>query len=378
MKIKINKNHFNIKIIAFIIYNIIYTLYMLGYVSRNINLVSLFIFMIVCLMNMKKEKKYKFQKEFFAIIGFISFLLLYTLIVQMIHSDVNIRQMSGLLYLIAAISSAFLIINTTDEIVIKDYLNVVFIRMIALFVLKNITNFSLTNLQAINWFDSYSSVFESSMAHEFMIFTIIYKYFKENKLSFLSMILCVLCFKRLAMIVAVLFFIFYNEKFFEKPVGKYMINITKAFFMISPFILMFMISDSGQVLFNKIFHISLNEFSTGRSYIINVVKNGMEYFNGYGSTSYYLKTIIRDRYVEDIHCDLLRLTWECSYISVLLYVNIIINMVKRNKLLFVIVLYCLLEMFVSHFLEGYSIWLVIYLFIYIVLNNKKGEKENYG
>jgi len=323
-----------------------------------------------------------YQKEelcFYWRIKKISFFIIIVILIsmarQVFYNDINISLLTGILYVALPILDVFFIVNTSSEEEIKRYLYIIFYRMILLFILTNISNLSLSNILMINWGDSQSSMFESSMAHDFMFMVVVFKYLKKNKLSFISMIFCILCFKRFAFLCAVVFYFFYNFIFKKEEVSKRLITVVKIIFILIPFITLFVVSDTGQEIFYNLFGIPLNQFTTGRTFYINLVLKNMNYYNGYGSTHYYLSNIYGDTYVTSIHCDLLRIYLECGILAVIICVNNWFSIIKKKRVLFYLMVYAFIEMFVSHFLEGMGIWMILYLFIYLVLYGK-GEKSN--
>lgn len=373
--VSIKKKDINLRIISFIIYNIIYAFYMSGYISRNLNIISLLIFTIICIISGSKKKKYTFVPETKKLLFFIIYVIFVSFIRQVYYRDVNISLFSGLLYVILPIVVVFFVVNTSEKDEVKRYLYIIFFRMIFLFLLTNYNNLSLTNFLMINWGDSQSSLFESSMAHEFMFMVVVFKYLKKDIYAFISMIFCILCFKRLAFLCAVSFYFFYDFIFKKEEVSKRVILVVKFLFILTPFITLFIVSKEGQELFYNLFKIPLNQFTTGRTYYINLVLSNMQYYNGYGSTHNYLLNIYGDTYVTSIHCDLLRLFLECGFLSVFICVNSWFNIIRRKRVLFYLMSYAFLEMFVSHFLEGMGIWMIFYLFIYLVLYEGKSEKS---
>jgi len=63
MKIAIKKSDINLRMISFIIYSLVYVFYMLGYLSRTINLISLMLFSIICFFCVIKKKNFVFTEN---------------------------------------------------------------------------------------------------------------------------------------------------------------------------------------------------------------------------------------------------------------------------------------------------------------------------
>lgn len=377
MKYKISKRYFNRRIMLFALYNIVYVLYMIGKLPRSANLVSLSLFTIVCLFDVIPKRKYRFLNEIKLIMIPIIVMIGISLIKQVYYNDFSLSRMTNILYLVLPAVDAFAIVNTVkDREELKEFVYIMFIRMGVLFLLQNWGNFSLNALRTITFRDSSSSVFESSMAHELFFMVIIFKYLNKNKLAIISGILCMLCFKRLSFLLTLLVLIFYDRIPQNKDVKKWIIVFAKGFFIVSPLIIIFLVSKTGSTWFLNTFGVDLNVFSTGRMFYINLVHSRMDHIAGYGATHEFLAKVIGDQYVTSIHCDVVRITWECTIISLILYINNMIELVKKNYVLFFMMMYCLFECVISHFMEGMTAWLLIYIFVYIVKTDK--EPSNVG
>ena len=394
MKLKISKRYFNRRIILFAIYNLIYVFYMTGFLPRSANLISLVLFTAVCCFDLVPKRKYRYINEIKLIIVPIIVMIIISFVKQAYYNDFSLSRMTSILYLILPAIDAFAIINTAkDKKELEEYIYIMFFRMILLFLLQNRGNFTLNALMAITFSNSDSSVFESSMAHELFFMMIVFKYLKKDKLAILSAIVCMLCFKRLSFLLSLVVLIFYRRIPEKKAVNKIILSCAKVLFVISPFLILFLVSNSGISWVSITFGLDLNVFSTGRVYYINLVQRNMQYFLGYGATHEYLAHIYRDDYVTSIHCDVVRIMWECSIVSLIVYVNNMIELVKKNYVLFFIMMYSLLECVISHFMEGMTTWLLIYIFIYLVnsdqivneaeteqnhVNRRKTSKESYA
>lgn len=376
MKLKVSKKYFNRRIILFAIYNLVYVLYMTGKLPRSANLLSLGLFTFVCCFDLLQKRKYRYVKEIKLIIVPIIVMILISFVKQVYYNDLSLSRLSNILYIILPAIDAFAIINTAkDKKELEEYVYIMFIRMVMLFLLQNWGNFTVNALRAITFSNSDSSVFESSMAHELFFMVIVFKYLKKDKYAIISAILCMLCFKRLSFLLSIVVLVFYNRIPKDKPVNKILLRCMKVFFILTPFVILFLVSDSGRLMFSRVFGLDINVFTTGRVYYINLVKSHMPYFAGYGSTHEYLAKVYRDDYVTSIHCDVVRIMWECSLVSLIVYINNMIELVKKNYVLFFIMMYCLLECVVSHFMEGMTSWLLIYIFIYLVNSDHQTVRD---
>jgi len=367
MKLKISLANINRRIVLFAIYNVVYALYMAGFLPRIANLISLGVFSAVCCIDIIGKKSFKFVHELKIILFPILIMIIISFVKQVYYADYSIQRMANILYLILPAIDAFAIINSyKNEKELENYIMIMFARMVLLFVIQNYDKITINALQAITFSDSESSVFESSMAHELFFMIIVFKYLQRNKLAILSALLCMLCFKRLSFLLSIVVLIFYKRIPQNVEVKKWMVIFAKVFFIISPLFILWLISDTGSLWFSNTFGIDLNVFSTGRMFYINLVNHRMSYCAGYGATHEFLANVLRDNYVTSIHCDVVRIVWECTVVSLAVYVNNVINLARKHYVTFIIIVYCLIECVVSHFMEGMTSWLLIYIFIHMV------------
>lgn len=376
---KINKkNTFNFfKLFIFLMYNVAYVLYMAGYINRTINLAILSIFLLMCIyqyfFNRRSgvKKKVTFGKEFKAAMAVVVAFFIISGIIQLVHGNVQTYLLSELLYNIIPPVLAFFWINTTDYEELKPYFYIFFIRSLFNFILRKGSNFTLQNIMSISWSNSKSSVFETPLAHDFIFLEIIFLYFKKTKIATISTLLCLLSFKRISFILAVLILIGYHalrrsnvaKNYIQRGVCKKTMVITFVIMCIMPLILNWMVSSSGLSYFRKK-GIDLNEFTTGRVGIIQFVNKNIPYYNGYGSSDHFLTTSGITTYVKlgSMHCDLLKLYYEVTIVGVIIFTYCMIYIAKRKKIIFFMLIYLFMELISSHFLDVLSVWNMFFMF----------------
>lgn len=364
----------NFKLLLFVLYNFAYVLYMIGIIPRIVNLALLLVFIISCLYKYIIERnkilfteKDLFKTEFFSALKIVGFFLLVSIIIQIYHHDYQRYLFNEILYNLIPPVIAFFWINTTEKKDCFPYFVVFFLRTIFYFILKNKNNFSLDNIMMISWNDSKSSVFEIVLAHDFLFLEIIFLYFKKEKFAIISLIFCLLSFKRLSFILAIIILILYyvlrkKENILNNSVNKLLLIITLLFFCIVPFFIQWLISDNGISFFYSK-GIDLNKFTTGRTNIVRYVINNIKYFNGYGSSDYFMEHSFGVyALLGSMHCDTLKLYYEVTEIGVIIYFFEMLKIARKHYLIFFMLFYLFLEVTVSHFLDQLSVWNMFFMF----------------
>ena len=391
------KDNINIdlKFIIFILYNITYVAHMLEFIPRFVNLVILAFFIIICFgeysykrkgMILKKDDL--FFSEFISAMIVVLVFFIVSVLVQVCNMDFNFYIITELLYNVIPPVLTFFWINSTEKKSCYKYFLVFFLRNILYFVLANRDNFTIANITGISWSDSKSSVFELVLAHDFLFLELILLYFKKEKLAICSLFLCLLCFKRLSFICAFLVLIVYyifklvkkrkkHLKILDIEIPKFIVIGLALVFSIAPVVLQWMVSDEG-IQFFKEMGINLNKFSTGRVGVINYVVNNIEYFNGYGSSDYFMEHSTKGSFARlgSMHCDTLKLFYEVTEIGVIVFFYEMLKISKKNIIVFIMMLYILLEVTISHFLDQLSVWNMFFMFTAYIYSYSTNESES--
>lgn len=382
------------KLIAFIIYNFVYVFYMLGHMPRVMYLALLMFFIIICVAEYADNKDYilfqekdNFIEEYRRGMLIVLALLLISVFFQIIHREFGGYLVGSLLYVFLPPTMAFFWINTTEEDERFTYILVILGKNVLYFILANLGNFTLSNILKISWSDSKSSVFETPYAHDFFFLELIFLYFGNYKISFVCMLLCMLNFKRISFILSVLVFIGWMimKKFpeldelihSECEINVILRRVVLVVWCVIPIGVLFMVSDFGLELFRNTFGIELNDFTTGRTSIIRYVLENIGNFNGFGSSDHYLKTSDNEalRILGSMHCEVLSLYLETTVIGVFIYMYQMMEIVRKNLLIFFMMMYLILELIFSHFLNQLGVWSMFFMFMAMIYcENKKAEE----
>lgn len=207
MKIKIWR--LNCSLILFIIYNFIYSVYMAGFMTRTAYLASLAIFLgysFAHIIYVRSGRivlgQLKFWDETRLILLTILCFLSITLIRQAFYVNFVPFFVERLLYLALPIVIVFCIMNSNVEDK-TIFVYIMLFRMILQFLLVNFNQLTLDNIMSISWFDSSSSLFESSQAHELFIITVLLLCIKRKLLAVIATVLCMLNFKRVSFLFCI-------------------------------------------------------------------------------------------------------------------------------------------------------------------------------
>ena len=362
-----------LKVGVFFLYNISYVLYVRGYIPQSINLFLIVLFIGLNMLDFLVKNEWKlrkhtfFKRELWLVLWACIVIAAISLIIQLRNHNLQSYMFTGILHIV------FFWIHSTSKEVRDVYFTIFVIRFLFHFILIGAGGFNVNNILAISWFDSKSSVFESSNAHDLLFLVLYYKYRNKKAMSIICMILCMLSFKRLSFILAPLCIIFY-DKITDKPVPKSLLLGTKVFFTMSPFIYFTLMSDALNIYFVSQFGITVNQFMTGRLTLVKTVLNQPKILNGYDSTTDFF---MHNGFLSwNMHCDVMKLYLETTIVSLIVVVNNFFEIVKKDFRLYLMMVYAFIVLVTSHFLDYISGWIIIYMIVAVVYFDKIQQNDN--
>ena len=154
---------------------------------------------------------------------------------------------------------------------------------------------TLANIKSISFTNSYSP-FESELAFVFLIFECFYLYMGKRRNAIISLILCILSFKRICMLVSIVFFVLSKWLIQKKSVNKKVVIVTVIFFVLLPMLTCVLLNDKLETWFYQTFHVTLYEATLSRSSRIEAVMNSGQIKYGLGSVTTYLT-----QYLNHVH-----------------------------------------------------------------------------
>lgn len=385
--------------VTFLIYNLTYVFYMVGYIPQIINFASLVFCLGYNLLIIGKRHDFKigrtwfFWNEYKSSLFIVGSFTVITLFIQAINLSFNFKSfLATLLYFVVPPIIALTFANSSKEPSLYKCMLIMLLRCVLYFLLKNRGLLSLANILTISWSDTKSSVFEMVIAHDFLFLEIIFLYLKKPKTAIVSMLFCMLCFKRVSFLLAVIVLsAYYLNKFARKTGSNLYVDMekkttlgTQRFVLVgmifSTFIMNYLYSDKGISMMRN-FGIDLAEVTTGRVNIVNYVKNSIGRFNGLGSISFYLKhnDIAKYQVLANMHCDVLGLLYEVTIVGSIIFFATTLKIGRKNRYSFILLMYIFVEMVVSHMLDSLNIWMIFYIFVaYLSVRERNMyEEANY-
>lgn len=300
-------------------------------------------------------------KWYFIAIGSLAVI---TIIFQ-IKNGFKSFAISELLYLLLPLIFVVLVVSV-DCINITRVLDNFFFVAVICFLLDAIGVF--TTLKSLNFMESSSPLENpSSLLFVFLELYYLVRYDKRNGRSLICLLLTILTFKRIAVILAILFFIL-APMVKNKKVPRWLFAITTIFFCAMPFLLELFYSNITASFFLTRFGIDFNELSMDRfartSYVLNHIG---EIKYGFGSVTYFLTENYGkgDASNRSLHCDLLRIFLECTFVGTFIYNICYFLSVKKNAVSFLLMFGIFIQMIFNHPIGAGTVgrWIIIYLLI---------------
>ena len=320
-------------------------------------------------------------KEYVLVFGGITFLFAITAILQMINGF-NSYAINEAVYYYTPLIFIIVYSQISDEQDVETILNYLFVLYVIVFLRNFAGQLTLANLKSISFANSYSP-FESELAFVFLIFECFYLYMGKRKNAIISLILCILSFKRISMLAAIGFFIFSKWIVVKKAVNKKIVIVTTVVFVLLPILTCLMLNDTLEAWFYQIFHVTLNEITLTRSSRIEAVINSGQIKYGLGSVTTYLTKYLNALHGSNfsnrnLHNDLVKIYLECGILGSIVFTYIYMKAASVSRMLFVMMCYIFFECYFNHLFGAGStdIWILIYLIMSIAgMTTRNAESD---
>lgn len=320
-------------------------------------------------------------KEYLLVFGGITFLFAITAILQMINGF-NSYAINEAVYYYTPLIFIIVYSQISDEQDVETILNYLFVLYVIVFLRNFAGQLTLANLKSISFANSYSP-FESELAFVFLIFECFYLYMGKRKNAIISLILCILSFKRISMLAAIGFFIFSKWIVVKKAVNKKIVIVTTVVFVLLPILTCLMLNDTLEAWFYQIFHVTLNEITLTRSSRIVAVINSGQIKYGLGSVTTYLTKYLNALHGSNfsnrnLHNDLVKIYLECGILGSIVFTYIYMKAASVSRMLFVMMCYIFFECYFNHLFGAGStdIWILIYLIMSIAgMTTRNAESD---
>ena len=320
-------------------------------------------------------------KEYLLIFGGITFLFAITAILQMINGF-NSYAINEAVYYYTPLIFIIVYSQISEEQDVETILNYLFVLYVIVFLKNFAGQLTLANLKSISFVNSYSP-FESELAFVFLIFECFYLYMGKRKNAIISLILCILSFKRISMLAAIVFFIFSKWIVVKKAVNKKIVIVTTVVFVLLPVLTCLMLNDTLEAWFYQTFHVTLNEITLTRSSRIEAVINSGQIKYGLGSVTTYLTKYLNALHGSNfsnrnLHNDLVKIYLECGILGSIVFTYIYMKAASVSRMLFVMMCYIFFECYFNHLFGAGStdIWILIYLIMSIAgMTTRNAESD---
>lgn len=320
-------------------------------------------------------------KEYLLVFGGITFLFAITAILQMINGF-NSYAINEAVYYYTPLIFIIVYSQISEEQDVETILNYLFVLYVIVFLKNFAGQLTLANIKSISFANSYSP-FESELAFVFLIFECFYLYMGKRKNAIISLILCILSFKRISMLAAIVFFIFSKWIVVKKAVNKKIVIITTVVFVLLPVLTCLMLNDTLEAWFYQTFHVTLNEITLTRSSRIEAVINSGQIKYGLGSVTTYLTKYLNALHGSNfsnrnLHNDLVKIYLECGILGSIVFTYIYMKAASVSRMLFVMMCYVFFECYFNHLFGAGStdIWILIYLIMSIAgMTTRNAESD---
>lgn len=320
-------------------------------------------------------------KEYLLVFGGITFLFAITAILQMINGF-NSYAINEAVYYYTPLIFIIVYSQISEEQDVETILNYLFVLYVIVFLKNFAGQLTLANIKSISFANSYSP-FESELAFVFLIFECFYLYMGKRKNAIISLILCILSFKRISMLAAIVFFIFSKWIVVKKAVNKKIVIVTTVVFVLLPVLTCLMLNDTLEAWFYQTFHVTLNEITLTRSSRIEEVINSGQIKYGLGSVTTYLTKYLNALHGSNfsnrnLHNDLVKIYLECGILGSIVFTYIYMKAASVSRMLFVMMCYVFFECYFNHLFGAGStdIWILIYLIMSIAgMTTRNAESD---
>lgn len=349
-------------------------------VNDDIKYVFFFIHLLflICIFIKNKCKRNNNKMEFSRLLLFIVPIVCYSLFLQFIHSSYLTQTLKDFLYIICPILYVYLIANTNSDKDYSFYFKTEFIVASLIFMIRAIPLLSLGNLLSISFVNSYSPFEAIGNSDTFLMLFLYFYLKKDKKIALISFLFLFLSFKRIHLLFAILipFIVFLLKKYKISKINNWIYCTTIIFFLVSPSIIRLIVNDNFATWFYEVTAINLNSFTMGRLYTINIIED-YHYTNlGLGTISSLLQELRFSNpwLADDLHCDLMRIYLEGTFVSLFLLVYNYFKITKKNIYNYLLMVFIFVTMFSSHLLTSFIFW--IYALLFIFENNNKEDIVN--
>lgn len=315
----------------------------------------------------------------FIYILFGAIVLIAITILKQVNNGFHSYSINESIFLITPIAFTICLTKKMNVDKIETLMKLSFIIFIIAFIYKFSDVLSINNILSISFTNSYSP-FESELAYLFLVYECFFIFNKNNKFAIISMIMCILSFKRLCCIFSILIYIVSKFINIYKEVNIKIVVITTIIFVVLPIATCFAIDNNIEGYLYSKYRISLDEITLSRTQRIELVLNSNQIRYGLGSTTTYLTeklNSIHDSNLEqrNLHNDLVKFYLECGILGLAVLVFVYVKSFSKTKISFLMIIYILLECYFNHLFGAGTAYLWIIIYFFLAAQYKYGGKN---
>lgn len=268
-----------------------------------------------------------------------------------------------------------ILVTSADCINVTRVLDNCFYVALVAFFLDSLGIFTEGTTISFNILES-NSPFENPCSHIFVLLELYFlvRYQKRNGRALVCFIVTLLTFKRISVIIGILFFIIVPI-IKNKKVPRWVFALTVSIFCLIPFLLEYFYSNAFASFFLARYGMDFNKFTMDRYARTNFVMNHLgEIKYGFGSVSHFLTENYgyEDVSNKSLHSDLLRIFLECTFVGTVIYNICYFLSVRKNVVSFLLMFSIFVQMIFNHPIGAGAVgnWIIIYLII-VYFNYRK-------
>lgn len=312
-------------------------------------------------------KKELFHKEFtlylnnILILGAISII---SILIGQRQTDI----VNELLYFLVPLFFAYSLINARKG-QMGGCIDCFFWIMLVGFLVRSREKLSISSIASINFVKSYSP-FEGEIAFLAMLLVFYYSWKGDRFKQIISLTICILSFKRVTFICAILVVLFMKWIQKKECVSRRERFCVIALFMFVPVIMNIICTDWFARVFNNLTGMDFDLFVKGRFFAMNTAFDNYHVGGGLGSLRIFLSEYFRGYYntmvrTYDLHCDIVRFYLECTALGLFSLLYSYIKSAKTASTM-VFMTYVFLECCVNHMFGGGRsfYWILAYMIIF--------------
>ena len=304
-----------------------------------------------------------FKQEFCNLLTILVIFLLVSSIQQALSQIVSAMVFVELIKLAMPIALSYCVLNSLDEKTLYKCLEIVLVLSFIAYIVdlshEGVSIFSIVNS---DFSKSESPTEHAGLSDIALVLSFYFLFFNQNKWpTVLSVVLCLLTFKRLAMatvlIAAIIAFVFPQIKF--KKISNKILLLSKIVTLISVAWWFWMLLPPQERMFIDIFKETPFNFTSGRSGIMRWLLNSNFISFGFGSAN----AVVKPLFGAPFEMDFIKIAIELTPIALICFIWFFWNITRNNFWSFLIVAFYVANMITSDCLNSNFAFTLAYIVI---------------